>query len=141
MKKNGKRFHLVFFKISSGQIALSSSMGHSFHWLFVHSRMTLLTIQEESLHTPSVQLLYMTIIVEFVTFVHDNRILWNWKISQQAESYFLEMQYMFGDLAFENSWFLVSAFKKPIPHCPGSTSCLMTTSVLYELCRSTLTES
>ena len=45
--------------------------------------------------------------------VHDNRILRNSKISQQAELFFSEKEYMFGDSAFENSWFLVSAFKKP----------------------------
>ena len=44
---------------------------------------------------------------------HDNRILKNSKVYQRASSFFSEKQYMMGDSAFENTWFLVSAFKKP----------------------------
>ena len=51
---------------------------------------------------------------------HDNRILRNSKVYQHASSFFSDKEYMLGDSAFENTWFLVSAFKKPrnstLPH-------------------------
>ena len=44
---------------------------------------------------------------------HDNRILKNSKVFQCATSFFSSKQYILGDSAFDNMWFLVSAFKKP----------------------------
>ena len=44
---------------------------------------------------------------------HDNRILRNSNIFQRPLSFFAERQYILGDSAFENTWFVVSAFKKP----------------------------
>ena len=47
---------------------------------------------------------------------HDNRIWKATKLATTPESYFDTMQYSVGDSAFENSWFMVSAFKKPKDH-------------------------
>jgi len=47
---------------------------------------------------------------------HDNRIWKATKLATTPESYFDPMQYSVGDSAFENSWFMVSAFKKPKDH-------------------------
>jgi hypothetical protein len=44
---------------------------------------------------------------------HDNRVFKATKLYQEPEQYFDTMQYILGDSAFENSWFMVSAFKKP----------------------------
>ena len=44
---------------------------------------------------------------------HDNRILRNSNIFQRPLQFFAERQYILGDSAFENTWFVVSAFKKP----------------------------
>ena len=44
---------------------------------------------------------------------HDNRIWKATKMYSDPKSYFLERQYCVGDSAFENDWFMVSAFKKP----------------------------
>ena len=44
---------------------------------------------------------------------HDNRILRNSNIFQRPLSFFAERQYILGDSAFENTWFVVLAFKKP----------------------------
>ena len=45
--------------------------------------------------------------------VHDNRIWKATKLYQTPNSYFLPREYCVGDSAFENDWFMVSAFKKP----------------------------
>jgi hypothetical protein len=44
---------------------------------------------------------------------HDNRIFKATKLALDPSSYFDPMQYCVGDSAFENDWFMVSAFKKP----------------------------
>ena len=44
---------------------------------------------------------------------HDNRIWKASKLLSDPDSYFLKRQYCVGDSAFENAWFMVSAFKKP----------------------------
>ena len=44
---------------------------------------------------------------------HDNRIFKETSISTEAEDHFNGMEYLVGDSAFENQWFMVSAFKKP----------------------------
>jgi hypothetical protein len=44
---------------------------------------------------------------------HDNRVFKATKLYQKPEQHFDRMQYILGDPAFENSWFMVSAFKKP----------------------------
>jgi DDE superfamily endonuclease len=43
---------------------------------------------------------------------HDNRVFKATKIAQKPASFLAENQYLVGDSAFENSWFMVSAFKK-----------------------------
>lgn len=44
---------------------------------------------------------------------HDNRIFKATKLAINPRNYFGLMQYLIGDSAFENDWFMVSAFKKP----------------------------
>ena len=44
---------------------------------------------------------------------HDNQIFWHTKIAKNAKRYFSPHQYLIGDSAIENNWFVVSAFKKP----------------------------
>ena len=44
---------------------------------------------------------------------HDNRIFRNSDLFQQPFSYFSPSQYVLGDSAFQNMWFMVSAYKKP----------------------------
>jgi DDE superfamily endonuclease len=44
---------------------------------------------------------------------HDNRIFKATKLASNPNEFFDAMQYIIGDSAFENSWFMVSAFKKP----------------------------
>jgi DDE superfamily endonuclease len=44
---------------------------------------------------------------------HDNRVFKTTKLAKKPEQYFEPMQYLVGDSAFENHWFMVSAFKKP----------------------------
>ena len=44
---------------------------------------------------------------------HDNRIFKATKLFQKPEQYFSDREYLIGDSAFENSSFMVSAFKKP----------------------------
>jgi hypothetical protein len=44
---------------------------------------------------------------------HDNQILRNSNLFQRPLLFFAERQYILGDSAFENTWFVVSAFKKP----------------------------
>ena len=44
---------------------------------------------------------------------HDNRVFKATRIATSPIDYFDPMQYIIGDSAFENSWFMVSAFKKP----------------------------
>jgi DDE superfamily endonuclease len=44
---------------------------------------------------------------------HDNRIFKATKLATKPEEYFDPMQYLVGDSAFENQWYMVSAFKKP----------------------------
>jgi DDE superfamily endonuclease len=44
---------------------------------------------------------------------HDNRVFKSTKVATEAPDYFDPMQYIIGDSAFENDWFMVSAFKKP----------------------------
>jgi DDE superfamily endonuclease len=44
---------------------------------------------------------------------HDNRIWCNSDVYQRPHDYFLERQYLLGDSAFENSWFMVSSYKCP----------------------------
>jgi hypothetical protein len=44
---------------------------------------------------------------------HDNRIFKATIQSLSPEEHFDKMQYLIGDSAFENKWFMVSAFKKP----------------------------
>jgi DDE superfamily endonuclease len=44
---------------------------------------------------------------------HDNRIFKNTKIAKRPNDFFAGREYCIGDSAFENAWFMVSAFKKP----------------------------
>jgi DDE superfamily endonuclease len=44
---------------------------------------------------------------------HDNRVFRATSIFNRPEDHFEAMQYIIGDSAFENQWFMVSAFKKP----------------------------
>jgi DDE superfamily endonuclease len=44
---------------------------------------------------------------------HDNRVFKCTKLATSPEQHFDPMQYLIGDSAFENQWFMVSAFKKP----------------------------
>jgi DDE superfamily endonuclease len=44
---------------------------------------------------------------------HDNRVFKSTIIYTRPEDHFEGMQYVIGDSAFENQWFMVSAFKKP----------------------------
>jgi DDE superfamily endonuclease len=44
---------------------------------------------------------------------HDNRVFKATTISKEPDAHFDGMQYLIGDSAFENQWFMVSAFKKP----------------------------
>jgi DDE superfamily endonuclease len=44
---------------------------------------------------------------------HDNRVFKATAIANRPEDHFDGMQYLIGDSAFENQWFMVSAFKKP----------------------------
>jgi DDE superfamily endonuclease len=44
---------------------------------------------------------------------HDNRVFKATKLATKPEEHFDEMQYLLGDSAFENQWYMVSAFKKP----------------------------
>jgi DDE superfamily endonuclease len=43
---------------------------------------------------------------------HDNRVFKNTALKKEPASYFDPQQYLVGDSAFENDWFMVSAFKK-----------------------------
>jgi DDE superfamily endonuclease len=43
---------------------------------------------------------------------HDNRVFKNTALKKDPASHFDVQQYIVGDLAFENDWFMVSAFKK-----------------------------
>jgi DDE superfamily endonuclease len=43
---------------------------------------------------------------------HDNRVFRGTALKKDPASYFSETQYLVGDSAFENDWFMVSAFKK-----------------------------
>lgn len=44
---------------------------------------------------------------------HDNRIFRATKIARTPHNFFDDTQFLIGDSAFENDWFVVSAFKKP----------------------------
>jgi hypothetical protein len=44
---------------------------------------------------------------------HDDRVLKKMKVFNLPEAHFNRQQYLLGDSAFENRWFLVSAYKKP----------------------------
>lgn len=44
---------------------------------------------------------------------HDNRIFRSGKLALKPKDYFSPLEYLIGDSAFENDWFMVSAFKKP----------------------------
>ena len=44
---------------------------------------------------------------------HDNRIWMSTKLCHSPSLYFAPREYCVGDSAFENKWFMVSAFKKP----------------------------
>jgi DDE superfamily endonuclease len=44
---------------------------------------------------------------------HNNRIFKASKPAKDPSAYFTDREYCIGDSAFENSWFMVSAFKKP----------------------------
>jgi hypothetical protein len=44
---------------------------------------------------------------------HDNRIFRNSDLFQRPNQYFSPTQYVLGDSAFQNMWFMVSAYKKP----------------------------
>ena len=44
---------------------------------------------------------------------HDSRVFGATKIATNPEAHFQPREYCLGDSAFENSWFMVSAFKKP----------------------------
>lgn len=44
---------------------------------------------------------------------HDDRVIKKMKFYNDPELYFALQQYLLGDSAFENKWFLVSAYKKP----------------------------
>jgi DDE superfamily endonuclease len=44
---------------------------------------------------------------------HDNRVFKATKLAESPEAHFEAMQYLIGDSAFENQWYMVSAFKKP----------------------------
>jgi DDE superfamily endonuclease len=46
-------------------------------------------------------------------FAHDNRVFKASKPAIDPAAYFAPREYCIGDSAFENSWFMVSAFKKP----------------------------
>ena len=49
---------------------------------------------------------------------HDNRIFKNMMIARQPENYFSPKEYLLGDSAFENNWFIVSAYKALVEdHC------------------------
>lgn len=43
---------------------------------------------------------------------HDNRIFKSTKLAMDPDAYFDKRQYILGDSAFENQWFMVSAFKR-----------------------------
>jgi hypothetical protein len=45
---------------------------------------------------------------------HDNRVFRNSDLFQRAATYFGPSQYVLGDSAYQNMWFMVSAYKKPI---------------------------
>jgi DDE superfamily endonuclease len=47
---------------------------------------------------------------------HDNRIFKNMKIARQPEHHFSHKEYILGDSAFENNWFMVSSYKAPAGH-------------------------
>jgi DDE superfamily endonuclease len=47
---------------------------------------------------------------------HDNRVFKATRLATDPFNYFESMQYIIGDSAFENDWFMVSAFKKPKDH-------------------------
>jgi DDE superfamily endonuclease len=44
---------------------------------------------------------------------HDNQIWCNSDVYQRPHEYFSERQYLLGDSAFENSWFMVTSYKCP----------------------------
>ncbi len=44
---------------------------------------------------------------------HDNRIWKATRLCRRPTAYFAPREYCVGDLAFENEWYMVSAFKKP----------------------------
>jgi len=44
---------------------------------------------------------------------HDNRIFKQTGLYQSPEKFFSSIEYLLGDSAFENTWFMVSAYKKP----------------------------
>jgi hypothetical protein len=47
---------------------------------------------------------------------HDNRVFRRTALKKNPTFHFAPMQYLLGDSAFENDWFMVAAFKK-LPHC------------------------
>jgi hypothetical protein len=45
---------------------------------------------------------------------HDNRVFRNSDLFQRPAAYFDNNQYVLGDSAYQNMWFMVSAYKKPV---------------------------
>ena len=44
---------------------------------------------------------------------HDERVFRNSKISKMPEQYLSQLQYLIGDTAYENNWYIVSSYRKP----------------------------
>jgi DDE superfamily endonuclease len=47
---------------------------------------------------------------------HDNRIFQNLQLCLHPQNYFAENQYLLADSAYENNWFLISAYHSPPGH-------------------------
>jgi len=70
---------------------------------------------------------------------HDDRVMKKMKLYRFPEMYFDPQQYLLGDSAFENCWFLVSAYKKPTgTHIPYEherfNDCMSKPRVISEHC-------
>jgi len=70
---------------------------------------------------------------------HDDRVLKKMKVFNLPEAHFSPQQYLLGDSAFENRWFLVSAYKKPSgTHIPREyevfNTCMAKPRVISEHC-------
>ena len=68
---------------------------------------------------------------------HDNRIFRNCRLAISPQTYFSDREYLLGDSAFEASWYMVPAFKKPhecaIPQeHENFNSCLSAARVISE---------